>query len=107
MGSTQNSCMECIRKFQVKLFFRVKKIFKYKKTQKMPIRPYVAQPKNFALSLFPVAPTLEHRTSVKRFISLQFLNPKAIDSTACMGDQPVARPLPIQTQNQHRQASIP
>jgi hypothetical protein len=28
-----------------------------------------------SLSLFPVAPTLEHRASVKRFVSLQFLNP--------------------------------
>jgi hypothetical protein len=27
-----------------------------------------------SLSLFPVAPTLEHRASVKRFVSLQFLN---------------------------------
>jgi hypothetical protein len=26
------------------------------------------------LTLFSVAPTLEHRSSVKRFISLQFLN---------------------------------
>jgi hypothetical protein len=31
---------------------------------------------SLSLSLSPVAPTLEHRASVKRFVSLQFLNPK-------------------------------
>jgi hypothetical protein len=46
------------------------------------------------LSLFPVAPTLEHRESVKRFVSLQFLNPKTVGRTPWTGDQPVARPLP-------------
>jgi hypothetical protein len=55
-----------------------------------------------SLSLFPIAPTLEHRTSVKRFVSLQFLNPRAIGRVprtgAGRGDQPVARPLPTQTQ---------
>jgi hypothetical protein len=30
------------------------------------------------ISLFPVAPTLEHRASMKRFVSLQFLNPKTV-----------------------------
>jgi hypothetical protein len=33
---------------------------------------------NLSLSLFPVAPTLEHRASVKRFVSHQFLNPKTV-----------------------------
>jgi hypothetical protein len=59
------------------------------------------------LSLFPVAPTLEHRASMKRFVSLQFLNLKTVSRTPWMGDQPVARPLPIQTQNKHRQTSMP
>jgi hypothetical protein len=35
---------------------------------------------------------LEHRASVKRFVSLQFLN--LIDRTPWTGDQLVARPLP-------------
>jgi hypothetical protein len=56
------------------------------------------------ISLFPVAPNLEHRASVKRFVSLQFLNPKTVGR---MGDQPVVRPLPMQTQNKHRQTSMP
>jgi hypothetical protein len=42
------------------------------------------------LSLFPVASTLEHRASVKRFVSLQFLNP---GRTPWAGNQPVARPI--------------
>jgi hypothetical protein len=29
----------------------------------------------YFLSLFPVAPNLDHSASVKRFVSLQFLNP--------------------------------
>jgi hypothetical protein len=41
---------------------------------------------------------LEHRVSVKRFVSLQFLNPKTIGRTPWKGDQPVARPLPTQTE---------
>jgi hypothetical protein len=41
----------------------------------------------------PVAPTLEHRGSVKRFVSLLFLNPKTVCRTPWTGDQPVARPL--------------
>jgi hypothetical protein len=59
------------------------------------------------LSLFPVAPTLEHRESAKRFVSLQFLNPKTVGRTPWTGDQPVARLLPIQTQNKHTQTSMP
>jgi hypothetical protein len=51
-----------------------------------------------ALSFFPFAPTLEHRASVKRLVSLQFLNPKTVGRTPWMGDEPVARPLPIKTQ---------
>jgi hypothetical protein len=49
-----------------------------------------------SLSLFPVDPTLEHRASVKRFLSLHFLNPKTVGRTPWTGDQPVARPLPTQ-----------
>jgi hypothetical protein len=47
------------------------------------------------LSLLPVAPTLVHRASVKRFVSLQFLNPKRFGKIPWTGDQPVVRPLPI------------
>jgi hypothetical protein len=36
---------------------------------------------------FLVAPTLEHRTSVKRSVSVQFLNPKAVGRSPWMGDQ--------------------
>jgi hypothetical protein len=50
-----------------------------------------------SLSLFPVAPTMEHRASVKRFVSLQFLNPRTVSRSPWMGDQPVARPLLTQT----------
>jgi hypothetical protein len=50
-----------------------------------------------SLSLFPVASTLEHRASVKRFVSLQFLNPKTVGRTPWTGDQPIAKPLSIQT----------
>jgi hypothetical protein len=35
---------------------------------------------------------------VKRFVSLQFLNPKAVGRAPWTGVQPIARPLPIQTQ---------
>jgi hypothetical protein len=51
---------------------------------------------NLSLSLFPVAPTLEHKASVKRFVSLQFHNPKRVGRTPWTGDQPVERPLPTQ-----------
>jgi hypothetical protein len=62
------------------------------------------------LFLFPVDPTLEHRASVKRFVSLQFLNPRTVNRTPWTGDQPVTRPLPTdrttQTQNKCRQTSM-
>jgi hypothetical protein len=45
-------------------------------------------------SFFPVALTLEHTASVKRFVSLQFLNRKTVGRSSWTGDQPVARPLP-------------
>jgi hypothetical protein len=48
------------------------------------------------LPLFPFAPILEHRTSVKRFVSIQFRNLKAVCRTPWTGEQPVARPLPTQ-----------
>jgi hypothetical protein len=38
-----------------------------------------------SLSLFPVTPTLEHRASVKRFVSLQFLNLKTVGKTPSQG----------------------
>jgi hypothetical protein len=43
----------------------------------------------------PVASTLEHRASVKRFVSLYF-NPRTAGRTPWTGDQTVARPLPTQ-----------
>jgi hypothetical protein len=45
------------------------------------------------ISLYPVALTLEHSASVKRFVSLQSLIPKTVGRTPWTGDQPVARPL--------------
>jgi hypothetical protein len=66
---------------------------------------------SISLSLFPVAPTLEHRAFVKRFVSLQFLILKTVGRTPWRGDQPVTRPLPthrtIQTQNKRVQTSLP
>jgi hypothetical protein len=59
----------------------------------------------YSLSLSP-SPTLDLRASVKRFVSLQFLNPKIVGRTPWMGDQPVARPLPTQTQNKRSQTSM-
>jgi hypothetical protein len=50
------------------------------------------------LSLSHVAPVLEYRASVKRFVSLQFLNPRTVGRIPWTGDQPVARPLPTQTE---------
>jgi hypothetical protein len=41
------------------------------------------------ISLFPVAPTLEHRASMKRFVSLQFLNSKRVGRTSWMGVSPL------------------
>jgi hypothetical protein len=48
---------------------------------------------SLSLSLL-LLPLGEHRASVKRFVSLQFLNPKRIGRTSVSGDQPVTRPLP-------------
>jgi hypothetical protein len=39
-----------------------------------------------SLSLFPIAPTSEQRESVKRFASLQFLNPKTVGGTPWTGE---------------------
>jgi hypothetical protein len=50
---------------------------------------------SLSLSLSPVAPTSKHRTSVKQFVPLQFLNPKTVGKIPWTGDQPVTRPLPI------------
>jgi hypothetical protein len=52
-----------------------------------------------------------NRASVKRFVSLQFLNPRTVDKTPWTEDQSVARPVPTQrktqTQNRHTQTSMP
>jgi hypothetical protein len=53
---------------------------------------------SFYSLLFPVAPTVEHRASVKCFISLQYLNAKKVSKTPWMGDQPITRPLHTQTE---------
>jgi hypothetical protein len=42
---------------------------------------------SLSLSLLAVAPNLEHRASVKRYVSLQFLNPKTVGRTPWTGDQ--------------------
>jgi hypothetical protein len=44
---------------------------------------------------------------MKRFVSLQVLNPNTVGRTPCTGDQPVVRPLPTQTQNKGTQTSMP
>jgi hypothetical protein len=44
--------------------------------------------------------------SVKRFVSLQFLNPKAVGRTPWAGDQPVTRPLPTQDNTNRINANI-
>jgi hypothetical protein len=46
--------------------------------------------------LLPVAPNLEGRASVKRFVSLQFFNHNTVGRTPWTGDQHIARPLPTQ-----------
>jgi hypothetical protein len=43
---------------------------------------------SLSLSLPPVAPTLELRASVKRFVSLQLLNPKIVGRTPRTGVNP-------------------
>jgi hypothetical protein len=55
-----------------------------------------------SLSLFPVAPTLKHRASMKLFVSLQFINPKTVGRTPWKGDQPIAMLQPTQTQSKYR-----
>jgi hypothetical protein len=60
----------------------------------------------YSLSLsFPVAPTLEHRTSVKRFVSLQFLNHR--QSVEFLGREisPSQSCYLTQAQNKRRQTS--
>jgi hypothetical protein len=39
---------------------------------------------------------------VKRFVSLQFLNPKTFGRTPWTEDQPVAKPIPTQIENKRR-----
>jgi hypothetical protein len=65
---------------------------------------------SWTLSLFPVAPTLEHRAYVKRFVSLQCLNPKTIGWAPWTGISPSqGRYLhkTTQTQNKRKQISMP
>jgi hypothetical protein len=55
---------------------------------------------------FSVAPTLEHRASVKRFVSLQFINPKTVGRPPWTGDQPFAKLLPAQGNTNRINADI-
>jgi hypothetical protein len=48
------------------------------------------------ISIYPCCSHLERRVSVKRFVSLNFLNLKTVGMSPWTGDQPVARPLPTQ-----------
>jgi hypothetical protein len=43
---------------------------------------------------------------VKRFVSLQLLNPRTVDRTPWTGDQPGAKPLHTHTQNRRTQTSM-
>jgi hypothetical protein len=58
------------------------------------------------LSLFLVAPTLEHRAFVKRFVSLQLLNPKTVGRTPWTGDQPVTTLLSTDDNTNRKNADI-
>jgi hypothetical protein len=77
-------------------------------TLKQIVRVHIHIPIYIYLSLFvfPVAPILEHRESVKRFVSLQFLNPKTVCRTPWTENQPVARPLPTQDNTNRINADI-
>jgi hypothetical protein len=72
-------------------------------TRDLPNKMHRPQP-----SLFSISPTLEHGTSVKRFVSLQFLVLHTVGRTPCTGDQLVVRKLPthratqIQYKRTHR-----
>jgi hypothetical protein len=55
-----------------------------------------------SLSLSRARSHLEHRASVKRFVSFQFL----VGRTPCTRDQPIARPLPIQDNTNRIKADI-
>jgi hypothetical protein len=64
---------------------------------------------SFSLS-FLVALTLEHRASLKRFVSLQFLNPKTFGRTPRTGISPSQGHYlhsTTQTQNKRIQISMP
>jgi hypothetical protein len=65
---------------------------------------------SYILSLFPDAPTLELRASAKRFVSLQFLNPKTVGRTPWRGGsarRKFATYKGQHKQNKRRQTSIP
>jgi hypothetical protein len=62
---------------------------------------------SLSLSLFLCCSHFGDRASVKRFVSLQFLNLGHSVGLLGRGDQPVARPIPTQTQNKRKQTSMP
>jgi hypothetical protein len=57
---------------------------------------------SLSLSDFTVAPTSECRTPVKRFASLQFLNPGTVGRTLWTGDWPVAKAATYTEQHKHK-----
>jgi hypothetical protein len=56
----------------------------------------------FAVCFIPVAPTLEHGTSAKRFVSIQFLNLRHSVGLLRRAISPSQSRCLIQTQNKHR-----
>jgi hypothetical protein len=60
---------------------------------------------SISVSLFPVVPTLEHGASLKRFVSLQFLNPKTVGLLG-RGISP-SQDRYIYKQNKRTQTSMP
>jgi hypothetical protein len=61
---------------------------------------------SLSLSLFPVAPTLEHRASVELFVSLHFLNPKTVGRIPWTSQGRYLHKT-TQTQNKRRQTTMP
>jgi hypothetical protein len=62
----------------------------------------------FSRSLSPVVPTLEHRTAVKRFMSLQCLNPKTVGRSPWTGiSSSRGRYLHSTTQTQNKRIQTP
>jgi hypothetical protein len=80
-------------------------------TSNKPLYLHYKHQPAIAVSLFPVAPTLEHRASVKGLASLQFLNPKTVGRTAwtegISPSQGRCLHRTTQTQNKRTQIFVP